>query len=144
MQVVGTLRPERFIARSESIYEGRAVTAGLTAPVKVLGVKPIGDTELTSIQTSTRTLIANGYLSHNCVQGSAYDILAHTITEMDRRGIGDHVQLAMHDEMVVDTEVAEEVQQIMLTPPPFLVAWAGREPILRTDRADMGAAWAKV
>lgn len=78
------------------------------------------------------------------IQGSAYDILAHTIVEMDRRGIGDHLQLAMHDEVVVDTEVAEEVQQIMLTPPPFLVTWAERIPVLRTDRADMGSAWAKV
>lgn len=78
------------------------------------------------------------------VQGSAYDVLAATICEMERRGIGDHLQLAMHDEVVVDTEVAVEVQQIMLTPPPFLVAWAERVPILRTDKADMGHAWAKV
>lgn len=144
MQVVGTLRPERFIACSESIYEGRAVTAGLTAPVKVLGVKPIGDTELTSIQTSTRTLVANGYLSHNCVQGSAYDVLAHSIVEMERRGIGQHLQLAMHDELVVDTTVADEVREIMLTPPPFLIRWAERVPVFRTDRADMGNCWQKV
>lgn len=78
------------------------------------------------------------------VQGSAYDVLAATICEMERRGIGDHVQLAMHDEVVVDTEVAAEVQQIMLTPPDFLIKWAERTPVLRTDRADMGHAWAKV
>lgn len=78
------------------------------------------------------------------VQGSAYDVLAHSICEMERRGIGDHVQLAMHDELIVDTEVAAEVQQIMLTPPPFLVEWAERTPVLRTDRADMQHAWAKV
>ncbi|AHJ88351.1 DNA polymerase I [Mycobacterium phage Hosp] len=78
------------------------------------------------------------------VQGSAYDVLAATIIEMDRRGISQHLQLAMHDEVVVDTEVAEEVQQIMLTPPPFLIKWAERTPVLRTDRADMGHAWAKV
>lgn len=78
------------------------------------------------------------------VQGSAYDVLAHTIVTMEERGIGDALHLAMHDEVVVDTAVAEEVQQIMLTPPPFLVMWAQRTPILRTDRADMGHAWAKV
>ena len=77
-------------------------------------------------------------------QGSAYDVLAHTITEMDRQGMGNHIQLAMHDEVVVDTEVAAEVQQIMLTAPPFLERWAGRVPVLRTDRADMGHVWAKV
>lgn len=78
------------------------------------------------------------------VQGSAYDVLAHTIVTMEQRGIGDRLQLALHDEVVVDTEVAEEVQEIMATPPPFLVTWAKRTPILRTDRADMGSAWAKV
>ncbi len=78
------------------------------------------------------------------IQGSAYDILAHTITEMHRQGLSDHLQLAMHDEVVVDTEVAEEVQRIMIEPPPFLVVWAERIPVLRTDRADMGRYWQKV
>lgn len=78
------------------------------------------------------------------VQGSAYDVLAHTICEMDRQGIGDHLQLAMHDELVVDTAVADDVRHIMETPPPFLTRWAGRTPVLRTDRADMGSTWQKV
>ncbi|UYL88161.1 DNA polymerase I [Gordonia phage Evaa] len=78
------------------------------------------------------------------VQGSAYDVLAATIVEMERRGIGDELHLAMHDEVVVTTAVGEEVQEIMLTPPPFLERWAERTPKLRTDRADMGTAWQKV
>jgi DNA polymerase-1 len=82
-------------------------------------------------------------VNHTC-QGSAYDILAHTIVRMEEEGIGDHVQLAMHDEVVVDTDVAEHVQKIMETPPEFLTRWAGREFQLRTDRADMGHYWQKV
>lgn len=78
------------------------------------------------------------------VQGTAYDVLAHTIVEMERAGIGDDIYLAMHDEVIVDTEVAEEVQRIMSTPPPFFEYYLGRTPIIRTDRADMGRAWAKV
>lgn len=77
-------------------------------------------------------------------QGSAYDVLAHSIVEMDRQGLSDHLQLAMHDELVVDTEVAAEVEHIMLTAPQFLEDWAGRRPTLRTDRADMGHVWQKV
>lgn len=78
------------------------------------------------------------------VQGSAYDVLAYSIVEMERRGIGDSLHLAMHDEVVVDTPVADEVREIMQTPPDFLINAAGRTPVLRTDRADMGHAWAKV
>jgi DNA polymerase I len=85
------------------------------------------------------------YVSVNhVVQGSAYDVLAHTICAMEADGIGDHIQLHMHDEVVIDTEVASHVQQIMETAPEFLNRYAGRSVRLRTDRNDMGSAWAKV
>lgn len=75
------------------------------------------------------------------VQGSAYDILAETVLECEARGIGKHIQLTMHDELLVDTEVAAEVEQIMQTPPPPLLRWATQKPVLRTDRADLGQLW---
>ena len=78
-----------------------------------------------------------------CIQGSAYDVLAHTIVEMKRAGISDDLYLAMHDEVVVSTPVADEVRRIMETPPPWLVKRAGRVPVLRTDREDVGSAWLK-
>lgn len=77
-------------------------------------------------------------------QGSAYDVMANAIYQMDQQGISDKLQLSMHDELVVDTDVAEQVQKIMVTAPDFLVKWAGRQPVLRTDRADMGSCWLKV
>lgn len=78
------------------------------------------------------------------IQGSAADVLMEAIIGMERAGLGDSIHLAMHDEVVVDTDVAAEVQQIMLTPPEFLVRWANRTPVLRTDSNDMGHAWLKV
>ena len=59
-------------------------------------------------------------------------------------GSREHVVLAMHDEVVVNTEVAAEVRQIMLTPPKFLQRWADRTPVFRTDAEDVGRAWQKV
>jgi len=146
MRLVGTVRPERFLQRASDIYEGRAITAGLARSIEVVEVRPVGARLLTSIQTSTRTLVANGFLSHNCVQGSAYDVLAHTLVELDRQGLADHVMIGMHDELVIDAdaETAAAVEQIMRTPPPFLTRWLGREPVLRTDRTAMGGSWQKV
>jgi DNA polymerase-1 len=40
--------------------------------------------------------------------------------------------------------VAAEVREIMQTPPPWLTRVAGRVPVLRTDREDMGGTWLKV
>jgi DNA polymerase-1 len=81
---------------------------------------------------------------NHVVQGSAYDILAHTVCAMEDDGIGDHIQLTMHDEVVIDTEVAEHVERLMQAAPPFLVRYFGRPVTLRTDRHDMGHSWKKV
>lgn len=77
------------------------------------------------------------------VQGSAYDLLAETLIRVDEAGLSDAVYLAMHDELVVSTSAAHDVEQIMRTPPERLVWMAGRVPVLRTDRADLGERWAK-
>lgn len=87
-------------------------------------------------------------VNYTC-QGSAYDVLAETLVEMKRQGLSDHVQLAMHDELVVDTQAAPYVQQVMQTPPARLTWWANqratqRVPLLRTDMNDMANRWAYV
>jgi DNA polymerase-1 len=73
------------------------------------------------------------------IQGSAYDVLAETVIAIDDAGLSDAIYLAMHDELIVSTSAAADIQKIMETPPDRLCALAGRTPVLRTDRADMGA-----
>ena len=110
----------------------------------VVSVTPVGKRKVLAIGTTTRTLVANGYLSHNC-QGSAYSVLSDTIVRLERAGLGDSIHLALHDELVVDTEAAEAVAEIMRTPPEFLQKWTGgRVPVFKTDTNDMGTAWAYV
>ena len=83
-----------------------------------------------------------GYKGVNyLVQGSAYDLLAEAIFAMERAGIADGLRLAIHDELVVDTEVADEVERIMLTAPQDFITAAGRTPVLRVGRADLGLNW---
>lgn len=75
-------------------------------------------------------------------QGSAYSVLADTIVRLERAGLGDNIHLALHDELVVDTEAAEAVAEIMRTPPEFLQRWTGgRVPVFKTDTNDMGRTW---
>lgn len=76
------------------------------------------------------------------VQGSAYDVLADTLVRVERAGLGDAVYLAMHDELVVGEDAAQEVDQIMRTPPERLVMMARRTPVLRTDVKELGERWA--
>lgn len=75
-------------------------------------------------------------------QGSAYSVLADTIVRLERAGLGDNIHLALHDELVVDTEAAEAVAEIMRTPPEFLQRWTGgRVPVFKTDTNNMGRTW---
>lgn len=80
------------------------------------------------------------------VQGSSYDVLAHTIVELKRQGLAGCIMLAMHDELVIDgdAEVAHAVRRVMETPPPFLTRAAGRVPVLRTDCQLIGSSWGSV
>lgn len=81
---------------------------------------------------------------NHTIQGSAYDVLSDTLIRLDDAGLADAVHLAMHDELVVDTDVDEQVQAVMNTPPVELVRRAGRTPVLRTDLERMGDHWRKV
>lgn len=78
------------------------------------------------------------------VQGSAWDVMAETVIRAIDAGIADHIYLLMHDELVFDWEINEEVQRVMQTPPERLCFMAGRTPILRTDCVNMGRHWQSV
>lgn len=93
------------------------------------------------------TDIADRIAPNHFCQGSALDVMHHTILELDRRGLSEHVHLWMHDEVVVDACAADEVVEVMATPPPFLRAVAdhhGVEPFLAVDRQDVGERWKSV
>lgn len=76
------------------------------------------------------------------VQGSAYDVLADSLLRIEMAGLGDAVYMAVHDELIVSTSAAADIERIMRTPPERLCRMSGRTPILRTDRADLGTRWA--
>lgn len=88
-----------------------------------------------------------GYKGINyLVQGSAYDLLAEALIAIEGAGLGDAIFLAVHDEIVVDASAADDVEQIMTTPPQALVSAAvsagrTRKPVLRVGRSDLGHHW---
>lgn len=120
---------ERFMSRVQSVATdaGRVVT---------LGSRILPATEKTAYRAV-----------NHVIQGSAADQLDWSVDEIDRAGLGDHIVMGLHDELVLDCDddTAAEVERIMRTPHPHLSVWAkGRTPLLRTDRAAMGDSWAKV
>jgi DNA polymerase-1 len=76
------------------------------------------------------------------IQGSAYDVLAEALVQIEDHGLGDAVYVAMHDEIVCSTDAAHDVRKIMDQPPDRLIQIAGQDPVLRTDKVDLGDRWA--
>lgn len=84
--------------------------------------------------------------NHFC-QGSALDVMHYSILELDRLGLSDHVHLWMHDEIVADACIADELVKVMGTPPPFVDAVAryhGMEAFLGVDLNHVGQRWKSV
>jgi DNA polymerase-1 len=83
-----------------------------------------------------------GYLAVNyVVQGGAYDLLAEALYAMHLAGLDDAMYVAVHDELVVAAEAAGDVERIMRTPPAALIEQAGRTPVLRVGRSELGRYW---
>lgn len=83
-----------------------------------------------------------GYVGVNYFcQGSAYSVLSDSINRLAEAGLSDAIELAIHDELVVDADAAEDVQRVMSTPPEWLTAFAGRTPLFRTDANPLPDGW---
>jgi hypothetical protein len=66
LRFLGEMRPGRLLANAHRLWEGKATKSRTSPPVEVLSVRLVGDQKVNMIGTSTKTLIVEGFLSHNC------------------------------------------------------------------------------
>ncbi len=64
MKFLGRIRPERLLARSGVIWEDALVSRAVRK-AKVIDVSDAGMRDVASLQTSSRTYVANGFMVHN-------------------------------------------------------------------------------
>lgn len=75
LRLLGTIRPQRLLAKSSSIWEGTR-TWSTDSFAAVLSVAHVGPRSVAAVTTSTGTLITEGFLSHN--SGHEYGIAVST------------------------------------------------------------------
>lgn len=131
----------------------RQMRAAMPRASRFMGtIKQCGDDYGLTVTAAGRILtiprfngVPAGYKAVNYTfQGSCADLLYEAIIEADRRGIADYLHLPMHDEIVCASEVAAEIQEIMSTPPAYLMKWTGgRVPVIRTDSQGPFTHWVK-
>lgn len=62
LKAIGMFRPARFLAKSDKVWIGNRKHT----PVKIKEIRYLGKHEVVAVKTTTSTMIANGFLSHNC------------------------------------------------------------------------------
>lgn len=65
LRVLGLTRPVRLLLKASRLWEGKRIWGPYAKRATVLSVEFLGEQEVIAVQTSTKTLIANGFLSHN-------------------------------------------------------------------------------
>lgn len=84
MRFLGSIRPPRLIEKQKRLWEGASLRGGLSPTGRQIGlgfktivqIEELLEQDLVDIQTSTRTFIANGLVSHNCL---GFDEMAHVV-----------------------------------------------------------------
>ncbi len=65
LRLLGTLRPRRLLGKMPTWLSNRRAWGRLTETARVLKVEYLGPRDVVALRTSTRTFIAEGFLSHN-------------------------------------------------------------------------------
>lgn len=55
-----------MIEKAEEVWKNHAITGRASRYATVLSIEEVGSREVVTIQTSTRTLVAQGFFTHNC------------------------------------------------------------------------------
>lgn len=65
MRFLGSIRPQRLMSKAHLLWEDVSTKSVHGSHAKVLDIKYLGEQEVVTIETSTKTLVADGLLSHN-------------------------------------------------------------------------------
>lgn len=91
LRFLGSIRPRRLLAKAEQIWDGLLTWSRSGNHEPVVGLRRVGPREVVAIGTSTRTLIADGLLSHNSpviAQRSTRQVLAGNHRLLAARELG--------------------------------------------------------
>ena len=128
----------------EAMPKTRQFLDGLRTTGDSYGMTMTADGRLLPVPTDVQGRVMGYKATNYFTQGSCASILSCAINSIYREGLAEHVQLAMHDELIVSAEAAEDIRRIMETPPEWLETFCGSKVILRTDSNPLPERWAYV
>lgn len=65
LRFLGSIRPHRLLDKARTVWEGKQTWGKTSTPAFITAIEYLGEQDVVAVQTSTKTLIAEGFLSHN-------------------------------------------------------------------------------
>lgn len=127
LKFLGVIRPFRLLEKSCGIWETKV--PNLKSDIVVSNIEFVGDKQVIGIQTSTRTFIAEGFVSHNSQQ--EIRVLAEIsgderFIEAYHRGLDRHTQTAIDIWGGTAEEVVANGRRKMAKEVSFLINYGGQ------------------
>lgn len=116
---LGSIRPHRLIGKGRKTWENRRTWGKNTAPAVIERVEFLGEKEVVSLETSSKTFIANGFFAHNCQV--ELRVLAHCAGAMRMKNYFAQEKLDLHRKTASDifsvdpSAVTDEMRQMAKT-----------------------------
>jgi len=119
-RIIGQTRPFRFI--SKKWWEGKSLPGKKTGIgwSRIVKIEILPKQRMIDIQTSTRTFIAEGFVSHNCLKGRQVGITTKTALKfMHRLMFIPHTQAVMASVQAEKSELIGRILDIAYTKSPW-------------------------
>ena len=81
LRFIGSFRPSRLLNKAHKLWENKEITGR----IRVIGIVPLGKLDLISIQTTSRTFIAEGVVTHNCHQSHLQELQERQLVQWRNR-----------------------------------------------------------
>lgn len=89
LRILGMIRPHRLLPKARQVWEGRQTYGKYNTGTRVAQVIPAGEQNVIAVGTSTKTMIVEGFLSHNSqieLRVAAFISRSQTMIEAYQRG----------------------------------------------------------
>lgn len=110
LKFLGSIRPTRLLEKSSILWENRRTWSSRSVSSKILRIEYAGVQKVIAVGTTEKTLIANGFLSHNCQV--ELRILAHLADEKNlKQAFNDGI--SPHDETAKRLNCSKHIAKII-------------------------------
>ncbi|AZF98151.1 terminase [Mycobacterium phage Bonray] len=123
LRFLGTIRPVRLLEKFPEKFYGGRISVGRDKGIdRVVSVTPVEDGPVVALETSTKTLVAEGLLTHNSKIGKFYELYQQgSVTLPEYNAREGKLETTSFAERAASQDIDEEEASATVAEPTFLI-----------------------